>query len=106
MRMRYCDAEPGPSAPSSSGFDQSLITFAGSKSYLLPSPLHSGHAPYMLLKEKDRGSSTGTSVPHSGQASFEEYSRSSPSTTAISTSPFASSMAVSTDFARRPSIPG
>src|ERR1700761_4448166 len=72
MRIRFCEAEPGPSAPSSNGFDQSLMTFAGSKSYLLPSPLHSGQAPYMLLKENDRGSRTGTLVPHSGHASLEE----------------------------------
>ncbi len=29
--IRPCDAEPGPSPPSSSGFDQSVITFAGIK---------------------------------------------------------------------------
>ena len=29
---RYCEAEPGPRAPSSSGFDQSVMTLAGSKS--------------------------------------------------------------------------
>src|SRR5271167_162419 len=102
--MRFCDADPGPRPPSSSGFDQSVITFAGSKSYLLPSPLHSGHAPYTLLNENDRGSSTGTLMPHSGHASFDEYSRSSPPTTATMTKPFASSIAVSIDFVRRPSI--
>src|SRR5665811_2139887 len=104
MWMRFCDAEPGPRAPSSSGFDQSAMTLAGSKSYLLPSPLHSGQAPYMLLNENERGSSTGTLMPHSGQASFDEYSRSSPSTMATSTRPPASFIADSTAPASRPSI--
>ncbi len=106
MWMRFCDAEPGPRAPSSSGFDQSEMTLAGSKSYLLPSPLHSGQAPYMLLNENERGSSTGTLMPHSGHASFDEYRCSSPPTTATCTSPLASFMANSTDCARRCSIPG
>ena len=65
----FADAEPGPSPPSSNGFDQSTITLPGSKSYLLPSPLHSLHAPYIELNENDRGSSCGTLMPHSGQAS-------------------------------------
>src|SRR5271166_602083 len=101
MRMRFCDADPGPKAPSSKGFDQSVMTFAGSKSNLLPSPLHSGHAPYMLLKENDRGSRTGTLTPQSGQASLDEYSRSSPPTTATCTSPLAIFIANSTALARR-----
>ena len=51
----------------------------------------------MLLNENERGSSTGTLMPHSGQASFDEYSRSSPPTTATCTSPLASFIANSTD---------
>src|ERR1035441_2251835 len=104
MWMRCCDAVPGPKAPSSSGFDQSAMTLAGSKSYLLPSPLHSGHAPYMLLNENERGSSTGTLMPHSGQASLDEYKCSSPPTTATCTNPLASFMANSTEDASRCSI--
>src|SRR5947209_8239392 len=69
---RLPEPEPGPRPPSSSGFDQSRITLAGSKSYLLPRPLHSRHAPYMELNENDLGSSCGTLMPHSGQASFAE----------------------------------
>src|SRR5271169_1962892 len=106
MWIRFCDADPGPSAPSNRGFDQSVMTFAGSKSYLLPSPLHSGHAPYMLLNENERGSNTGTLIPHSGQASLDEYKCSSPPTTAINTSPFARLIASSIHFASRRSIPG
>src|SRR5260370_13184070 len=68
MRCRYVEPEAGPSAPSSSGFDQSTIIFAGSKSYLLPSPLHSGQAPYTLLQENDRGSSAGLLIPQSRPA--------------------------------------
>src|SRR5215831_6717736 len=103
--MKFCDADPGPSAPSSNGFDQSLITFAGSKSYLLPSPWHSGHAPYVLLNENDRGSSCGTLIPQSGHASFSEYRVSSPFTTATCTSPSASFIASPIDISSRCSIP-
>src|SRR3984957_6848044 len=103
--MRYCDDEPGPRPPSSSGFDQSVITLAGSKSYLLPRPWHSGQAPYMLLNENDRGSSCGTLMPQSGHASFSEYRVSSPPTTATCTSPPASFIARPTDISRRCSIP-
>ena len=83
-----------------------MITFAGSKSYLLPSPWHSGHAPYMLLNENERGSSWGTLMPQSGQANFSEYSCSSPPTTATSTRPPANFIARPTDISRRCSIPG
>ena len=73
---------------------------------MLPSPWHSSQAPYGLLKENDRGSSCGMLAPHSMQASFCEYSRSSPFTTAISTSPLASLVAVSMEASRRFSMPG
>src|SRR6266478_6245758 len=69
---RFPDAEPGPRPPSSRGFDQSTITLPGSKSYLLPKPLHSLQAPYIELKENDRGSSCGTLIPHSGHANVAE----------------------------------
>src|SRR3954466_14525936 len=72
MCCRFPEEEPGPKPPSSSGFDQSTTTFAGSKSYLLPSPLHSLHAPYIELNENDRGSSCGTLMPHSGHANVAE----------------------------------
>ena len=45
VRFSGVEADPGPSAPSNSGRDQSTIIFAGSKSYFEPSPLHAGHAP-------------------------------------------------------------
>ena len=67
---------PTPSAPSSSGFDGSAITFDGSKLHLLPEPVQASHAPYGLLNENDRGSSCGTLRPQFGHASFCEYSRS------------------------------
>src|SRR3954464_13404860 len=90
MSTRRCNCvepEPGPRPPSSSGFDQSKMISEGSKSYLLPRPLHSGHAPYTLLKENERGSSAGTLMPQFGQAIFAEYNCSSPPTMEISTSP-------------------
>src|SRR6476661_1075571 len=82
MCWRLEEPDPGPSAPSSSGLDQSTMILAGSKSYLLPSPLHSGHAPYTLLKEKERGSNEGILMPQSGQAIRAENRCSSPFTTA------------------------
>src|SRR4051812_40950344 len=72
MCCRFPDADPGPSPPSSKVFDQSTIPFPGSKSYLLPKPLHSLQAPYIELNENDLGSSWGTLMPHSGQASVAE----------------------------------
>ena len=69
-----CTAKPSPvrGRRPSSGFDRSAMTFAGSNVHLLPSPWHSSHAPYGLLNENERGSSCGTLVPHSVQASFCE----------------------------------
>src|SRR5262250_1186794 len=87
VRFRITDPEPGPSPPSKSGRDQSLMIFDGSKSYFEPSPLHAGHAPYGELKLNDRGSSTGTEIPQSGQASFSEKVWSWPPTTEIVTRP-------------------
>src|SRR5260370_37639962 len=87
IRRRYVEPEPGPSAPSSSGLDQSMMILAGSKSYLLPKPWHSGQAPYTLLKENDRGSSAGMLMPQSGQATRAEQSYSSAPTTASCTRP-------------------
>src|SRR5579859_4222553 len=86
---RYCEADPGPSPPSNSGFDQSVITFAGSKSYSEPSPWHSGQAPKVELKLKLRGSSFGTSRPQSGQAMEEEKICSSPFARPTRTRPLA-----------------
>src|SRR5579859_6453140 len=99
---RYCEADPGPSPPSNSGFDQSVITFAGSKSYSDPSPWHSGQAPNVELKLKLLGSSFGTSRPQSGQAIEEEKSCSSfsafaPVEAATSTSPLAICKALATE---------
>ena len=37
----YERRRPGPSPPSSSGFDGSTITFAGSKAHVLPRPWQS-----------------------------------------------------------------
>src|SRR5215831_13197904 len=63
---------PGPSPPSSNGFEKSTTTLPGSKVHRLPRPEQVSHAPYGLLKENERGSSWGTLVPHSVQASFCE----------------------------------
>ena len=65
--VMYDELEPGPSAPSSSGFEASQITFTASKAHVLPTPLHVSHAPYGLLKEKERGSSCGMLVPSFGK---------------------------------------
>ncbi len=85
----YDELDPGPSAPSRSGFDASQITFTGSNAQVLPTPLHVSQAPYGLLKENDRGSSCGMLVPSFGQASFSEYSCSGPSITDTTTKPSA-----------------
>ena len=45
VSLQIAEPAPGPSPPSKSGRDQSTITFAGSKSYFEPRPLHAGQAP-------------------------------------------------------------
>src|SRR2546425_8540349 len=87
VRFRMAEEEPAPRPPSKSGRVQSVTTFAGSKSYLEPRPLHAGQAPYGELKLKERGSSSGTEIPHSGQANFSEKTCSAPSTTETVTRP-------------------
>src|SRR5215470_5830802 len=72
VRLRLAEPEPGPRPPSNRGRVQSTITRAGSKSYFEPRPLQAGQAPYGELKLKERGSSCGTEMPQSGQASFSE----------------------------------
>ena len=52
--------------------------------------MHAGHAPYGELKLNERGSSCGTEMPHSLQASFSEKTCSVPSTTETVTKPCAS----------------
>src|SRR5260370_35703086 len=93
-------------AQESRGLEQLTTILSGSNIPTLPSPWQRSQAPYWLLKEKERGSSWGTLVPHSGQASLSEYSLSSPFTTAIVTRPPASLVAVATDSSRGPSSPG
>ena len=44
------------------------ITSAGSTFIKVPSPVHFGQAPWGLLKENIRGSSSPTETPWSGQA--------------------------------------
>src|SRR5262245_49074571 len=99
------EPEPGPSPPSKSGRVQSEMTFAGSKSYFEPRPLHAGHAPYGELKLKERGSSCGTLMPQSGQASFSENVNSWPPTTATVTRPEASFKDVAMDCSSRDAMP-
>src|SRR3954462_5039169 len=72
MRCSEVEPEPGPRPPSSSGFAQSTMIFAGSKSYFDPRPLHSGQAPYTELKLNERGSSAGKLMTHCGHAMREE----------------------------------
>ena len=69
---KFAEVAPGPSPPSNKGRDQSATTFAGSKSYFDPNPLHAGQAPYGELKLDDLGSSCGTEMPHSLHAPFSE----------------------------------
>ena len=74
---------------------------SGSTSSCAPRPVQRGHAPCGELKEKIRGSSSGSETPWSGQAKFSEKRSVSPSTTSMATSPSASAAAVSIDCARR-----
>ena len=62
-----------------------------------------GHAPCGELKEKIRGSSSGSETPCSGQAKFSEKRSGSvsPSTKSTPTRPSATADAVSTDCVRR-----
>src|SRR5580693_6515846 len=105
VRCKYVEPEPGPRPPSNSGLVQSTITLEGSKSYFEPSPWHSGQAPYGELKLKERGSSCGTEIPQSGQASFSEQKCSLTPTTATVTRPPASFSAVAIDCSRRAAMP-
>src|SRR5260370_34931908 len=81
------------------------MIFEGSKSYFEPSPLHAGHAPYGELKLNERGSSCGTEMPQSGQASFSENVCSLPPTVATVTRPLANLSAVAIDCSRRAAMP-
>src|SRR5579872_681646 len=106
VRLSIADPEPGPRPPSKRGRVQSVITRAGSKSYFEPRPLQAGQAPYGELKLNDRGSSCGTEMPQSGQASFSEKTWSAPPTIETVTSPDASFSAVAIDCSSRAPIPG
>src|ERR1700688_606857 len=106
VRFNDAEAEPGPRPPSNNGRDQSVIILAGSKSYFEPRPLQAGHAPYGELKLNERGSSCGTEMPQSGQASFSEKTCSLPPTTTTVTRPDASFNAVAMDCSRRAAMPG
>src|SRR5579859_2176440 len=105
VRFRIADDEPGPSPPSKSGRVQSVIIFAGSKSYFEPRPLQAGQAPYGELKLKERGSSCGTLMPQSGHANFSENVNSLPPTIATVTSHEASFNAVAMDCSSLDAIP-
>src|SRR5688572_30095967 len=105
MRRNSDELDPGPNPPSNKGRDQSTIIFPGSKSNFDPSPLHPAQAPYGELKLNDRGSSCGTEIPHSLQASFSENTCSPRSTTERVTSPCAIFSAVPNDCVNRPAIP-
>src|SRR5215470_16832183 len=105
VRLRIAEPDPGPRPPSKRGRVQSVTTFAGSKSYFEPRPLQAGQAPYGELKLNERGSSCGTLMPQSGQASFSEKVNSWPPTTATVTSPDASFSEVAMDCSRREAIP-
>src|SRR6267154_6608803 len=105
VRLRIAELEPGPRPPSKSGRLRSLMILEGSKSYFEPRPLQAGQAPYGELKLKERGSSCGTEMPQSGQASFSEKVCSFPPTTATVTNPEASFNAVAMDCSSREAIP-
>src|SRR5258708_4426822 len=81
------------------------MIFDGSKSYFEPRPLHAGQAPYGELKLKERGSSCGTEMPQSGEASFSEKTWSLPPTMDTVTRPAASLSAVAMDCSRREAMP-
>ena len=59
-RAKYWVRAPahGAIAPSFSESEGSGMTSSGSASYVVPSPLHTLHAPYGELNENDRGAST------------------------------------------------
>src|SRR5260370_30587610 len=105
VRLRIEEREPGPRPPSKSGRVQSVMIFEGSKSYFEPRPLHAVQAPYGELKLKERGSSCGTEMPQSGQASFSEKVCSLPLTIATVTRPPANLSAVAMDCSRRAAMP-
>src|SRR3989338_250432 len=57
------------------------------KKYLVPRPLHSGHAPYGELNEKSRGSTSGKENPSYGHINFAETTFSTPCGSVIFASP-------------------
>src|SRR5215467_11011212 len=65
--------DQGLTAPSKMLFDLSGMINSGSNSILIPSPLHSVHAPKGELKEKLRGSSSPRLIPHLAHALRWEY---------------------------------
>ena len=62
----------GANAPSSMVSDLSGITRSGSISIRNPNPVQSGHAPYGVLKEKSRGSSSDMDMSHEGHEKASE----------------------------------
>src|SRR5688500_12720531 len=74
-------------APSIMLFDLSGIIKSGSNSILMPSPLHSLHAPNGELNEKVRGSKSPSEIPQWGQAFLCEYIVSLLSTETTTTPP-------------------
>lgn len=100
-RARNCICDMCPAsqpftliAPSLRDLFQSVTSKLTSISLRKPSPPHSGHAPYGLLKEKSLGVNSSKDNSQSGQAYFVEYNTSSPSKSAI-TSPSESLIAFS-----------
>src|SRR3989344_3761659 len=59
------------------------------KKYFVPSPLHSGHAPYGELKEKRRGSTSGKENPSYAHINLVDTMRSLPASSTL-TNPSAS----------------
>src|ERR1700688_3710719 len=84
----------------------SMVRFNDAEAEPGPRPLQAGHAPYGELKLNERGSSCGTEMPQSGQASFSEKTCSLPPTTTTVTRPDASFNAVAMDCSRRAAMPG
>ncbi len=95
----------GAIAPSFSDSDSSGTIRIGSKSCTAPRPWQPPHAPCGELNENARGVISGMLTPQNVQASRRENRRSPPSSVLTMTISSARFSAISTDSARRRSIP-
>ena len=106
LRRRNVDPDPGPGRHRRAGASSRRSPSMDRNRISSPGRCTAGQAPYGELKLKERGSSCGTEIPQSLQASFSEKTCSVPPTTATVTSPLANFSDVAIDCSSRDAMPG